>query len=95
MANVRQGNIWYIDSTGAAGTQRQIILKILVTPTSANSIVVLRETSSGANKMDLRAATNGQTAEFDFTDYPVVFGDGIYVQTLTNAVVMIVVSDRN
>lgn len=83
MANARTGNKIFIDSTGSITDSSVKIAYIIFTPNSANDEFLLQETSSGASCLYFRAATAKDTKVYDFSRKPVVFNNGVYVQTLT------------
>ena len=84
MANAITGNKVYVATTGEITTSRTKIAYILFTPDAANDQLVLRETASGANCVSIRGATAKQTALYDFSNCPLVFNNGVYIQTLTS-----------
>jgi hypothetical protein len=84
MANSRLGNKIYIEATGSIATVPIKVAYILFTPDAANDQLILRETSNGADCLILRAATVKDTRMFDFSRKPIVFQNGIYVQTLSS-----------
>jgi hypothetical protein len=91
VANAQRGNSWYVDSTGTLTTNKnQIVKRVVITPTSANAVLVLQDDSTTTNKCDLRAATSGDSKDFDFGLAPLVFPGGIKVTTLTNCVALII-----
>lgn len=83
MANVRTGNKFYVDSTGELTSVRTQVAYILFTPANAGDQIVLRESAAGADVFQLQAAVADDTKHFDFSARPIVFPNGIYVQTLT------------
>lgn len=83
MANSIRGNKIYVDSTGAITTQRVKVVYILFTPDAAHDELVLRETASDANTLYLRQDTAKETKMYDFSLNPLVFNNGLYIQTLT------------
>lgn len=83
MANVIRGNKIYIDSTGSVTTQRVKIAYILFTPDAAHDELVLRETASDSDTFYLRQDTAKDTKMYDFSLAPLVFNNGLYIQTLT------------
>lgn len=94
MANQRSGNILYVDSTGSADiTSTVYVIGIVLTPTAAGGRIVLaNRLSAGQTKIDLRAATSGESKDLDLTTRPMIFEDGINVSTLSNAVATIFTS---
>lgn len=82
MANVVTGNSIYLDSTGTPLSTKARVFKLILTPTSANGILIL---TSGTMKVDVRAATSGESKVVDFGEHPLLFESGITVDTITNA----------
>jgi len=99
MANVRNANTFYIDtqhiSDPDALDEKNIKANyITLTATAANGRIVLADNNSNEIlKLDLRVATSGDTAYFDFSDKPILFPNGIRVKTLSNAVATVVVGE--
>ena len=87
MANIKQGNSHYIDSTGDLVTTPVKIRRILITATGANANVVLSDPNGTTRKFDIRVATSGTTGNFQIDTY---FPNGVEVTTLTNAIATIV-----
>lgn len=99
MANAVNGNTVYIDSTGdvSIGTDKNIkVLYITITPTAASAVLALDDNAAAGDvtKLDLRVATDGDSKMFDFSRKPIVFPNGINVQTVTNCNAMLVL-DRS
>jgi hypothetical protein len=91
LANSIQGNKILIDSTGLLTDSRVKIVYVLFTPDAANDELILRETASGSNCFYIRGSTAKNTVMYDFSATPLVFNNGVYVQTLTaNAKVVLV-----
>jgi hypothetical protein len=98
MANVRSANTFYIDTQYSVAADELAVknirvLGVTVTATAASAIIVLADSSTATNKLDLRVATSGDSAHFDFSDSPVVFPNGIRPKTLTNALVTVIVEE--
>lgn len=92
MANTTAGNKMYVDSTGLLTDVRTTVTQILFTPDSANDQIVLRESASGPDVFLLRGAVAKNTLQFDFSIKPVVFPNGIYVQTLTSGAKAVIIT---
>ena len=90
MANVRSNNTHYIDSTGALIDANVKVVGITLTATAANAVLLLKNYADSRSKIDLRVATSGATEFFNFAETPLVFPDGIYVKTLTNAIATLI-----
>jgi hypothetical protein len=95
MANAIRGNKIYVDTTGEITTKRQIVTTILFTPDSNNDQIVIREISSDVDIMKIRGSIAKQTIQLRFDAAPLVFGNGIYIQTLsTGATAVLVTTTR-
>ncbi len=93
MANSRNGNKIFADSTGAAVTGSAVkVAYIVFTPNAANDECLLKETASGSDVFYFRAATAKETKVYDFSRRPVVFQNGLYIQTLTSGAKVIFVT---
>ena len=95
MANLLNGNTFYIDATSPDLDRKQVLVTyIALTATGANAILVLSDVGTAPQKkLELRVATSGTTQLFRFTDSPVLFPNGISVTTLTNAVATLVIKN--
>jgi hypothetical protein len=84
MANVRLGNKILIDAEGAAAATGPIkVVYVLFTPDTAADELELSETDGGSLGFYCRGATAKETLQFDFSACPLVFNNGIWVETLT------------
>jgi len=92
VANVRNLNTDYVDSTGTLNSGKAAkVVYIIVTATSASAVLLLTDTASGnPKKLNLRVADANSTQVFDFSNSPIVFPNGVRVETLTNAVATVV-----
>jgi len=95
MANLLNGNTFYIDSTSPDLERKQaLVVYIALTATASNAIMVLSDVGAAPQKkLELRVAGAGTTQLFRFTDSPVLFPNGISVTTLTNAVATLVIKN--
>jgi len=84
MANATVGNSHYVDSTGDVTTKATTVYYIVLTATTANSILVLSDILSSVKKIELRAATSGESRIFDFSANPLFFPNGVEATTVTN-----------
>lgn len=84
MANVIRANKILIDSTGLVTSARTKVAYILFTPNAANDEIAIRESPSDDNCFYLRGAVAKQTEIYRMSEVPAVFGNGIYIQTLTS-----------
>lgn len=96
MANAINGNTIYVDTTGSIGLsspQGVVLSHVIVTATAASAQIVIRDdATSPVNKLDLRVPTSGDSKQYDFSDRPIVFPEGIEIGTVTNAVATLVFS---
>lgn len=98
MANIRSSNTFYID-TQYSGASDELavknirVLSVTVAAVAAPAQVILADSSTGTNKLDLRVAVADSTELFDFSDAPVVFPNGIRPKTLTDAIVTCVIEE--
>ena len=98
MANVRRGNIHYVDSTGVLTTNTvDRVAGIVLSSTAGNASITL-QTDSGDNQnlMTLKEPTNATTAFFDFSSIPLFYGlKGLQVSAITNCVCTIIYSQTS
>lgn len=95
MANAQRGNLIYVDSTGDLTTDKNIKIQyIIITATAATAILKLADTSDSTVTLDVRLATSGESKQFSFEDYPLLFPNGIEANTVTNCVATIVTSKQ-
>lgn len=98
MANVRNGNSFYIDTQSSSSSDDLVIRGIkvhyiILTATAANGRLVLQDTGNNVNKCDVRVATSGACQVFDFSACPLFFPNGIKPSTLSNAVATLIGSE--
>jgi hypothetical protein len=94
MANLLRGNIHYITATGALEGGRPRVCKIIITATAANAVLALQDSLDASAIMNLRVATSGASQEFDFSNNPLNFPNGLTVGTLTNAIAHVIYAGR-
>ncbi len=94
MANAVTGNKIYVDATGEVSDQRELIAYIIFTPDAANDVMILRETSGGSNCLKIRGSTAKDSKLLDFSQRPLVFNNGIYVETLTSGATATLVTTK-
>jgi len=96
MANTRNGNTFYIDTSveTVSTDKNQRIAYVVLTATAANGRIVLADPSVSGNppKVDLRVAVSGTTEVFDFSRLPLYFPNGMRVNILTNALATLVMT---
>lgn len=94
MANTTSSNMIFIDSTGTVTDSPVKIAYILFTPNTANDELLLRMTSSGSNCFYAREATAKKTITYDFSRKPLVFVNGLHVETLTSGAKVVIVTTK-
>lgn len=95
MANVIRGNKILLDTASAAvTTQRTKVAYILFTPNAANDELALKETASDDVCFYIRGAVAKQTQIYRMAEVPVLFNNGIYVETLTSGAKAILVTTQ-
>lgn len=86
MANVRNGNTYYIDSASVSLNEPSIrVRSVLLTATNATNTLVLGDDNSTASyptKLAL-VGTSGVSLLFDYSSNPIYFPNGIRVTTVT------------
>lgn len=102
MANIRNANTFYVDTvaadtsvstTGNLVVQNAKVKGVVVTASSANAVIVLKDISTGNIKLDLRVPTSGETKFFEFRNSAVLFPNGISPSTVTNGVATIILDE--
>lgn len=99
MANVLNGNTWFVDTqyTSEADDlvrKQLLVVYVTVTATGANGRIVLGDSGPNpATKFDLRVAAAGTTEIFRLDLKPALFPNGIRAITLSNAVATIVIQN--
>ena len=96
MANIRNGNTFYIDTQYSAASDELAskgikVIGIFVTSTAAGGRVVLAD-SSIATKLDLRVTADEDTVYFDLSNNPIIFSTSLRPTTLSGALVTCVLS---
>lgn len=94
MANTTSSNMIFIDSTGTVADSTTKVAYIIFTPDAANDELLLRMTSSGANCFYARGAVAKNTVVYDFSRKPLVFVNGLHVQTLTSGAKVVVITTK-
>jgi hypothetical protein len=93
VANARIANKIYIDSTGSVLAEGPVrIAYILFTPSAANDQIVLRESASGSDIFFIQEKDAKQTHEYDFSLVPMIFTNGLYVQTLSSGAKAVIIT---
>jgi hypothetical protein len=91
MANVRNGNTFYIDSSSSAGTAASFLSDknikvtgiIMFSGTATDTVKIYDKSASsdaaGSLKISLMSGTAKDAHQFRFADAPIVFPNGIWV----------------
>ncbi len=86
MANVKSGNIFYIDATTPTLSQKNIrVRKVVYTPSNATNALILKDVTTGNVILSLSTAVANKTEVFDLSP-GVTFPNGINPSTVTAAV---------
>lgn len=104
MANIRNANTIYIDTASASGNTSVgttgnfdvpgIKVKgLIVTPTSGDATLALKDVTTGATKLQAEAPNSDGSRHFDFSDDPIVFPNGIAPTTVTTCVATLIVTE--
>lgn len=95
MANTLNGNTLYLDTTSSNGLIRKNVKVsyIIFRAALVSDELILKDgSSSGTVKVPLRADTSNQTLFVDLSNSPIVFPNGVYVDTLSaNSVATLVI----
>jgi hypothetical protein len=86
VANTHSGNSIHIDTASnlAYDKVNAKLKAVILTTNAAGDVLVLRESATGADKLTIKNPTDESTFHLDLSQSPMVFKDGIYVQTLTS-----------
>jgi hypothetical protein len=84
VANLRVSNSYYIDTTGTVASKGLRLLYVILSATSANAILTLKDSGVAGTLFDLRVATSGESRVFDFSRNPPAFPNGMEISAITN-----------
>ena len=90
MANIRNANTFFVDSTGTLTGANFRVEGIIYTSTDATNSVIIKDISTGAVKFTISAPSAGETVQLRLGDSPVTFPNGVDIDTLTNATLTII-----
>lgn len=90
MANVRNGNTIYVDSTGDLTTTATRVYYIVLAASAANAILTLQDSGANVNKLTISTPTDKDSRVLDFSSRPLFFPGGVSVTAITNGVATIV-----
>lgn len=85
MANVRNANTYYADTTGSITSKNIAVYGVVITPIGGTADIILQDVTTSANKMRLEVA-DGTSEFFNFAVTPIIFPNGFSISTLTNCV---------
>lgn len=91
MANIRNSNSFYIDSTGALNTDANTrVFYIVITSTAApGTITIADNQGTPVTKLSLAVDVADRSTIFDFSRKPLIFPNGINITAITNCTAMI------
>lgn len=94
MANVRNGNTFYIDGTSDPLTVKGIrVSHIVVTSVSSSATLILSDVDTGAIKIKLSVPADKTVLYVDLSDNPMVFPNGINPSTVTTCVATLMLQE--
>lgn len=95
MANSKTGPNIYVDTASEQVTaDRTKVSYVLFTPSAANDMIVLSNSSLGPNILTIQSAVAKETKVVDTSRRPLVFPNGIYVQTLSSGALATIVTTQ-
>jgi hypothetical protein len=85
MANVYRSGSIYVDSTGVVVTRRVKVAYIIFTPAAINDTMTIRDGDGAGDplKLTLKGDIANHSTQFDFSNSPLLFEEGIYCSVLT------------
>ncbi len=94
MANIRNGNTYYIDTASVTLDVPMVRVKsITLTATNATNALILGDgDNSYPTKLSL-VGTNGVSLVFDYSLSPIYFANGIRVKTVTACTATVVLEE--
>ena len=84
MANVQSGPLIFVDSAGELTASSTLVSYIVFTPNTALDSINLRGSATGPDILFLRAAVAKDTQIYDFSFKPLVFTNGIFIESITS-----------
>ena len=86
MANSYNSGSMFIDATGAITTQRVRVVYVVLTTVNAGDVITLRDGDGAGDpvKLYLKGVTAASSIQFDFSNAPIVFQDGVYCSEVTS-----------
>lgn len=86
MANARNGNTIILDTASelVSSDRNTRVIGIIFTSSAAGDSLVLRESASGANRVIVKNGVANDSKHIRLEESPIIFGAGIYVQTLSS-----------
>lgn len=102
MANIRSANSFYVDTaasdavastTGNLAVSNIKVKHITMVSTASDAVLVLRDVTTGTNKLELRIKDANSTLVVDYEDVAILFPNGINPSTVTNTRATILVEE--
>lgn len=90
MANVRNGNTIFIDSTGDLTITATRVYYVTITATAANASITLQDSGANVNKITVSTPTDDDTRILDFSTRPMFFPGGVSVSAIANCVATLI-----
>lgn len=92
---MNSNNTWYVDTAGNLGSDKSVAVSyVIITATGASATAVLRDQQTGDLKLNLGVPTSGDMKIIDLSRNPIIFPNDIRVDSISNAVLTIVVSRK-
>jgi hypothetical protein len=92
---VLNSNSIYVDTTGdIANTANSRLMAIIFTPDAANDQLILEDQTTTNLKLRIRASVAKNSVYYDFSSAPIVFPNGINIDTITSGAVATLIYRR-
>ena len=98
MANQRNGNMIYVDTTDSTFSADRVLLSVILLAnhaTAVGAVTLQNNSASPTTLMTLQVDPEiEKTKHFNFADSPLLFPDGIKITTLSNAVITLIIDKQ-
>ena len=101
MANIRNGNTFFMDTvaadevpatTGNLNAPSVRVKGLIVSGVGGNADLDLHDCTTDAHKLHVYASS-GTTVALDFSNSPIIFPNGIHVSTCTNTEATVIIEE--
>jgi len=93
MANIRNGNTYYIDSTGAVTTgPNDKVTAVVLAGTSGNATLSLADNNAGASYPAKLTIVTPNNSTIHIKDIAILFPSGVYVSAISGGVATLIVN---